>query len=552
MKHLSELPAWRQLWPHYEEMKSVHMRDLFAQDPDRARRYWLEVGGLTLDYAKNRITHDTLPLLCALVEERGLVQAREAMFAGEKINVTERRAVLHTALRADARSKVEVDGHDVVPDVHRVLGQMRTFVEAVRGGSWKGRTGKRITHVVNLGIGGSDLGPVMACEALRPYHHPELQMHFVSNVDGTHLAEVLGRCPPEQTLFVVASKTFTTQETMANAQSAKAWFLRHGGSDNDVRAHFVALSTNEPQVRAFGIDPANMFAFWDWVGGRYSVWSAIGLSVALAVGMDHFLAMHKGARAMDAHFRTAPLAANMPVILAALGFWYIEFFGARSHAVLPYAQSLHRFPAYLQQADMESNGKSVGLDGARVAHATGPILWGEPGTNGQHAFFQLLHQGTHLVPADFIAAKTTHHPIGEHHLLLLANCLAQSEALMRGQTAQEARARMEAAGVDGETLMRVLPHKVFEGNRPTNTLLLDALDPEALGALVALYEHKIFVQGVLWQINSFDQWGVELGKQLAQTIAPELRSAQVRHAHDSSTTGLIERLCGHARPHATS
>ena len=546
MPQLQELPAYKRLEAHHAVLAPQHLRELFSRDARRFAKMHLQVGPILLDYAKNRATDETLDLLVELVRSCGLEQARAAMFAGEKINVTEGRAVLHTALRAPQSARIEVDGEDVVPKVHAVLTQMRAFVERVRSGAWTGRTGRRITHVVNLGIGGSDLGPVMACEALKHAHHPEMRFHFVSNVDACHLHEALRDCPPEQTLFVVASKTFTTQETMANARSARAWFLAKGGREADVARHFVALSTNEAEVRAFGIDPANMFVFWDWVGGRYSMWSAVGMCIALAIGMDGFEALLRGARAMDDHFVQAPLRQNMPVLLAGLGVWYNHFFAARSHAVLPYAQSLHRFPAYLQQADMESNGKGVGLDGTRLSHPTGAILWGEPGTNGQHAFFQLLHQGTHLVPADFIAVRKPppHLPdeLADHHTLLLANCLAQTEALMRGQSIEEAKAGMQRAQVPADGMHRVLPHKVFSGNRPTNTLVLDALGPYELGALVALYEHKIFVQGVVYGINSFDQWGVELGKQLAQAIVPELRDPAVRHPHDSSTAGLIAHL----------
>lgn len=544
MAPLDQSPAFRALAAHLPDVAHVHMRDLFANDPSRFAHMHLRVGPVLLDYAKHRVDEKALQLLMRLAEERGVVQARARLFAGEKVNMTEDRPALHTALRAPKESTLNVQGRDVVADVHAVRAQMRRFVEAIHTGSWRGRSGKRITHIVNIGIGGSDLGPVMATEALRPHWKQGMSLRFVSNVDGNHLHEALKDAPPEQTLFVIASKTFTTQETMANAQSAKQWFLANGGTQADVGKHFVALSTNADAVAAFGIDKANMFVFWDWVGGRYSLWSAIGLSIALAIGMDAFEQMLQGAHEMDKHFQEAPLQQNMPVLMAMLGIWYIHFFDARTHAVLPYEQYLHRFAAYLQQADMESNGKSVGTDGARLSGPTGPVLWGEPGTNGQHAFFQLLHQGTHLVPADFIVSKHSAHAPGEHHLLLVANCLAQSEALMRGRTAEEAHEEMQRKKMPHEQMMRVLPHRVFVGNRPSSTLVLDALTPHALGTLVALYEHKIFVQGIVWNINSFDQWGVELGKQLANTLVTELREGALSHPHDSSTAGLMQQFTG--------
>ncbi|QKT04538.1 glucose-6-phosphate isomerase [Ectothiorhodospiraceae bacterium 2226] len=537
---LTQRPAWQALQDHYRELCEMHMRELFARDPERFARFSLRLDDLLLDYSKNRITEHTLTLLLRLAEECELPRWVERMFAGERINTTEDRAVLHVALRNRAGTPMRVDGEDVMPEVNAVLAQMRRFSEEVRSGAWRGYSGKAITDVVNIGIGGSDLGPVMVTEALKPYARAGLRAHYVSNVDGSHLADVLEAVDPETTLFIVASKTFTTQETLANAEAAKAWLLRHAPEASSVAKHFVALSTNAEAVRAFGIDTRNMFAFWDWVGGRYSLWSAIGLSIAVTLGMDHFEDLLAGAHAMDEHFRHAPLEQNMPVILALLGVWYHNFFGAQSHGVFPYIQHLHRLPAYLQQADMESNGKRVTRDGQYVDYTTGPVLWGEPGTNGQHAFFQLLHQGTRLVPGDFIAALDPHHALQEHHAILLANCFAQTEALLKGKTEEEARRELEAEGLSGAALARLLPHKVFPGNRPTNTLLFDKLTPYALGRLIALYEHKIFVQGVIWNVNSYDQWGVELGKQLAKPILAELRGAGGVSAHDGSTHALIE------------
>jgi glucose-6-phosphate isomerase len=548
MPSLMQRAAAKKLVSHHEQVKHLSMRDLFAQDPVRGTRLRLQVGPVLLDYSKNRVTDETMAMLVALARDCGIEAARDAMFAGEKINTTEQRAVLHTALRAQPGTRVLVDGHDVVPDVLAVRAQMRRFCDAVRSGEWRGHTGERITDIVNIGIGGSDLGPVMAAAALRPYWQDGLQLHFVSNVDGAHLSQVLQGLDLKRTLFIVASKTFTTQETMANAHSARDALLGTGAPKAAIARHFVALSTNAAAVRAFGIDAENMFAFWDWVGGRYSLWSAIGLSVAVAIGMDHFEAMLAGGAEMDAHFRAAPLQTNMPVLMAMLGVWYHNFFRWPAHAILPYDQTLHRFAAYLQQADMESNGKFVGRDGTRVDHSTGPILWGEPGTNGQHAFYQLLHQGTQIVPADFIAAARSHYPLGEHHTLLLANFVAQMEALMCGRNAEEARRELTAQGLSAERQAALIPHKVFEGNRPTNALVLDTLDPRTLGMLVALYEHKIFVQGCVWGINSFDQWGVELGKVLASRIVPELADGAAIGPHDSSTTALIETL--RARAHA--
>ena len=542
MSSLRQTAAWHALQQHHTSLQSVAMRDLFAQDGERFQRFSLQAGSVLLDYSKNRINADTMRLLVDLARQAEVESWRDRMFAGARVNSTENRAVLHVALRHQGNTPVLLDGTDVMPDVRRVLAQMRAFSEAVRSGAWRGHSGQPITDVVNIGIGGSDLGPVMVTEALKPFSKRDLRMHFVSNVDATHMAETLRQVSADSTLFIIASKTFTTQETLANAHTARAWFLEHGGTQAGVAKHFVALSTNTAEVQKFGIDPQNMFAFWDWVGGRYSLWSAIGLSIALSVGMDHFDAMLRGAHAMDQHFRDAPLHANMPVIMALLGVWYRNFFGAATHAILPYDQYLHRFAAYLQQADMESNGKAVQRSGERVDYATGPVLWGEPGTNGQHAFYQLIHQGTELIPADFLAPARSQNPLGQHHTLLIANFLAQTEALMRGKTEAEARAELGAQNMPAERIAALAPHKVFPGNHPTNSLLFQELDPSTLGALIALYEHKIFVQGIIWNINSFDQWGVELGKQLANAILPELTGGQAVTTHDSSTNGLAGRF----------
>lgn len=514
------------------------MRDWFAQDSQRFHDLSLQLDDLLLDYSKNRITRETFALLMDLARECDVSGWIERMFSGEKINCTEDRAVLHIALRNRSNRAIEVDGEDVMPKVNAVLDKMRGFTSKVRSGEWKGYTGTPITDVVNIGIGGSDLGPLMVCEALKPYAD-KLRVHFVSNVDGTHITETLKPLNPATTLFVIASKTFTTQETLTNAHTARNWLLQSAKDEAVIAKHFVAVSTNAEAVGAFGIDTDNMFEFWDWVGGRYSLWSSIGLSIALYLGMDHFEALLDGAHAMDEHFRSAPLDKNMPVILAMLGVWYGNFFGCDSHALLPYDQYLHRFPAYFQQGDMESNGKRVSRDGKPLSYTTGPVIWGEPGTNGQHAFYQLIHQGTRLIPADFIAAVESHNPGGEHHRILLSNYFAQTEALMRGKTEAEARAELEAQGVVGEDLALLVPHKCFPGNRPTNSLLYQKLTPYALGRLIALYEHKIFVQGVIWNINSFDQWGVELGKQLAKAILPELADSREIASHDASTNGLI-------------
>ncbi|MBL8133733.1 MAG: glucose-6-phosphate isomerase [Anaerolineae bacterium] len=538
MTALSSSPIWNRLQEHHQAMRAVHMRELFAQDPQRFEHFSLRYGDMLFDYSKNRITAETLTLLLELAREAGLPARIEAMFSGSKINVTENRAVLHVALRNRSSTPILVDGVDVMPEVNRVLGKMRTFSEAVRSGSWRGYTGKPITDVVNIGIGGSDLGPKMVTLALAHYAKPDLHMHFVSNVDGTDIAEVLKRVSPETTLFLVASKTFTTQETMTNAHSARRWFLGAAHDEAAVAKHFAALSTNTEKVRAFGIDPQNMFEFWDWVGGRYSLWSAIGLSIALAVGMDNFEALLSGAHRVDQHFRQAPLDQNIPVIMALLGIWYNNFFGAETVAILPYDQYLSRFPAYFQQGDMESNGKSVTLTGERVDYSTGPVIWGESGTNGQHAFYQLIHQGTKLIPCDFLAPAQTLNPLGDHHPILLANFFAQTEALMKGKTPDEARAELIAAG-NPNPPERLVAAKTFEGNKPSNSILFERLTPQTLGALIALYEHKIFTQGMIWRINSFDQWGVELGKQLAKAIEPELKGEIPVTSHDSSTNGLI-------------
>jgi glucose-6-phosphate isomerase len=546
MTELTRSPAWKALEAHREVVAGRHMREFFASDSQRARRYTLQAAGLTLDYSKNWLVDDTIPLLVSLAHQEAVPDWIAKMFAGDAINNTEGRAAFHVALRSPA--PMTTAGADVVPDTTRVRAAMRSFVEAVRQGTHTGHTGKPIRHVVNIGIGGSDLGPLMATEALAPYRHERLTPYFVSNVDGTHLAEALKRADPETTLFIIASKTFTTQETIANARSAREWLVARLGSDDAVGKHFVALSTNLAETSRFGIDPCNVFEFWDWVGGRYSLWSAIGLSLALSIGMDRFEELLRGAHAMDEHFRSAPLDRNAPALLALLGIWYTNFFGTRSHAVLPYDQYLARFPAYLQQLEMESNGKRVRRDGTAVDYATCPVIWGEPGTNGQHAFYQLLHQGTDIVPADFIAPVRTHNPLGNHHRLLLANFVAQTEALMRGKTAEEARGELRAQGIDGEALEALVPHKVFPGNRPTTSIVFDRLDPATLGALIALYEHKVFVQGCIWGINSFDQWGVELGKQLAQRIIADVDSGQPPSGHDASTLQLMTMLFGNGDP----
>jgi glucose-6-phosphate isomerase len=531
---LRDATAWRSLEEHAEEVRGTHLRDLFADDPKRGERYSVEAEGIFLDYSKNRITNATIRLLIQLAEERGVAERRDAMFAGDKINVTEDRAVLHVALRAPKGQRIEVDGEDVVAKVHEVLGRMSGFADRVRSGDWKGHTGRRIRNVVNIGIGGSDLGPVMAYEALRHYTQRDLTFRYVSNVDSTDVAEATRDLHPEETLFIVSSKTFTTLETLRNATSAREWLLAELGDEAAVAKHFVAVSTNEAEVSKFGIDTANMFGFWDWVGGRYSMDSAIGLSTMLAIGSDNFRELLAGFHAMDEHFRTAPFERNLPVLLGLLTLWYVDFFDAQTVAVLPYDQYLKRFPAYLQQLTMESNGKSVTLDGQRVDYETGPIFWGEPGTNGQHSFYQLIHQGTKLIPADFIGFTKTLNPLANHHDLLMANVFAQTEALAFGKTPEQVR--------EEGTEEWLVPHRVFDGNRPSNTILAEQLDPRTLGRLIALYEHSVFVQGVIWDLNSFDQWGVELGKVLAKRIADELEAdAEPELTHDSSTNALIRR-----------
>jgi glucose-6-phosphate isomerase len=538
MSSLTNSPAWTALQQHYQEMHAVHMRDLFAQDPKRFERFSLRFGDILFDYSKNRINEKTMALLIDLAHQANLSQHIEGMFTGQKINTTENRAVLHVALRNRGNRPINVDGVDVMAEVNRVLDKMRKFSEAVRSGAWKGYTGKPITDVVNIGIGGSDLGPKMVTMALAHYAKPDLHMHFVSNVDGTDLAEVLKQVSPETTLFLVASKTFTTQETMMNAHSARNWFLAAAKDESAVAKHFVALSTNAEKVKQFGIDTQNMFEFWDWVGGRYSLWSAIGLSIVLAIGMDRFEELLTGAYKVDEYFRTTPFEQNIPVIMGLLGIWYNNFFGAQTVAILPYDQYMSRFSAYFQQGDMESNGKGVDVSGQRVDYSTGPIIWGEPGTNGQHAFYQLIHQGAKLIPCDFLAPARTLNPLGDHHAVLIANFLAQTEALMKGKTPAEVRAEFLAAG-NREPSEVLVAAKTFEGNRPTNSFLFRELNPETLGSLIALYEHKIFMQGVIWHINSFDQWGVELGKQLAKVIEPELTGREPVTTHDSSTNSLI-------------
>jgi len=532
---LTSRPEWKALAAHYESTRGVHLRELFAKDPGRGERLVAEAAGLYLDYSKQRVTDETLRLLLDLARACGVRARIDAMFAGEKINVTEGRAALHVALRAPRGARIVVDGEDVVPRVHAVLDRMAELAGRVRGGAWTGFTGRPIRNVVNIGIGGSDLGPAMATAALRFYRDPRLTLRFVSNADGADFVAATRDLDPAETLFIVSSKTFTTIETLTNARTARAWCVKALGDERAVATHFVAVSTAEPEVRKFGIDPANMFPFWDWVGGRYSLWSAIGLSVMVAVGPERFRELLAGAHAMDEHFRAAPFEKNLPALLALLGLWYDDFFGAETQAILPYSHDLARFPAYLQQLDMESNGKHVDLDGRPVGYQTGPIVWGEPGTNGQHAFFQLLHQGTKLVPADFIGFLRPLDDVAEHHPLLLANLFAQTEALAFGKTADEVAA-------EGVPPFQV-PHRTFEGNRPSNTILAERLTPAILGALVALYEHKVFVQGAIWRINSFDQWGVELGKALATRIAPELTAREEpRLTHDSSTSALIRRF----------
>nr|AEH76920.1 glucose phosphate isomerase b [Hypophthalmichthys molitrix] len=527
---------------------NLNMRQMFEADKNRFQKFSLTLktdeGDILLDYSKNLINEEVMKMLVELAKSRGVEASRDKMFSGEKINFTEGRAVLHVALRNRSNTPINVDGKDVMPEVNKVLEKMEGFCHKVRSGEWKGYTGKSITDVVNVGIGGSDLGPLMVTEALKPYSKGGPRVWFVSNIDGTHIAKTLAELNAETTLFIVASKTFTTQETITNAESAKEWFLQAAKDKSAVAKHFVALSTNGPKVKDFGIDPENMFEFWDWVGGRYSLWSAIGLSIALHIGYENFEKLLAGAHWMDTHFRTAPVDQNAPMLLALLGIWYINFFQAETHCLLPYDQYMHRFAAYFQQGDMESNGKYITTKGSKVDYHTGPIVWGEPGTNGQHAFYQLIHQGTRMVPADFLIPAQTQHPIRNnlHHKILVANFLAQTEALMKGKTTEEAKKELEAGGLSGEKLEKILPHKVFQGNKPTNSIIFKKLSPYTLGVLIAMYEHKIFIQGVMWEINSFDQWGVELGKQLAKKIEPELQDSAEVSSHDSSTNGLINFL----------
>ncbi len=532
-------PEWKALLEHRDEMENVHMRDMFDEDPDRFKRYSVLFNNILVDYSKNRINDKTIRLLMDLARARDVQGWTSKMFKGEKINFTEKRAALHVALRNRGNRPIYVDGKDVMPDVNAVLEKMRRFSDAVRTGRWLGFTGKRVSDVVNIGIGGSDLGPKMVCDALQPYSDWAIKAHFVSNVDDTQLVETLRGLNPETTLFIVASKSFNTQETIVNARSARDWLLEEMGDERAVAKHFVALSTNREKVMEFGIDPENMFEFWDWVGGRYSLWSAVGLSIAIYLGMQNFEVLLRGAHEMDEHFRNAPLEQNIPVLLGMLGVWYNNFFDADSHAVFPYDQYLYELPAYLQQGDMESNGKQTDRDGKRVDYSTGPVIWGKPGTNGQHAFFQLVHQGTKLIPADFLAAVEAQNPLGEHHAILISNFFAQTEALMKGKTREEVRVELDAKGYSEAEIEKLVDHMTFDGNRPTNSILFQRLDPKTMGSLIAMYEHKIFVQGIIWGINSFDQMGVELGKQLANAILPELETDDVTSSHDSSTNGLI-------------
>ncbi|MDM8557057.1 glucose-6-phosphate isomerase [Desulfococcaceae bacterium HSG7] len=539
MSALTRSPAWKALAEHKTAIAQLHLRDMFAQDPERFAKFSLHLDDILFDYSKNRITDETITLLAELMRQTHLAENIEAMFSGAKINTTEERPVLHIALRNRSNLPIYVDGQDVMPDVNRVLAKMRSFSQAVRSGDFKGYTSKPVTDVVNIGIGGSDLGPQMVTQALAHYAKPGLNSHFVSNVDGTDLTETLKRIAPETTLFIIASKTFTTQETMTNAVSAKNWLINALGDEAAVAKHFVAISTNTGNVAQFGIDTNNMFEFWGWVGGRYSLWSAIGLSIAIAVGMDRFEQLLEGAHKADQHFKTEPFDKNIPVIMAGLGIWYNNFFGAHSHAILPYDQYMSRFPAYFQQGDMESNGKRVTKDGEETDYSTGPVIWGEPGTNGQHAFYQLLHQGTGFIPCDFLAPAISLNPVGEHHPLLISNFIAQTEALMKGKTYKEAHTELEASGIDKKKLHLLACAKTFTGNKPTNSFLFKKLTPETLGTLIALYEHKIFAQGVVWNVNSFDQMGVELGKQLAKAVYSELKDSATAASHDSSTNGLI-------------
>lgn len=533
--------SWKKLTEHFKEIENGSLKNMFAEDPERFNKMSFTFEKILVDYSKNRISDRTLSLLLSLAEECGLKEAIKAMFSGEKINFSENRAVLHTALRNQSNTPVMAEGKDVMPEINRVLDQMKEFSQSIINGDWKGYTGKRIDTIVNIGIGGSDLGPAMVTEALKPYKKNNIETHFVSNVDGTHISETLKKVNPETTLFMIASKTFTTQETMTNALSARDWFIERSKDKDHVKKHFVAISTNSTAVADFGIDTANMFVFWDWVGGRYSLWSAIGLSIACAIGFENFKALLEGAHAMDQHFENAPLEKSIPVILGMIGIWHNNFFKAESHALLPYDQYMHRFAAYFQQGDMESNGKSVDRNGNAVNYQTGPIIWGEPGTNGQHAFYQLIHQGTKIIPCDFLAPAVSQNPLGDHHPKLLANFFAQTEALMNGKAVAAVEKEMADQKLPAEEINALKSFKVFTGNRPTNSILFEKLDPRTLGSLIAMYEHKIFVQGVIWNIYSFDQWGVELGKQLAKNILPELMHDEEVTSHDSSTNGLINQ-----------
>jgi len=539
MQKLTERASWKALQAHFEQIKDVRMRDMFDQDKDRFKKFSTQMDDILLDFSKNRINEETFRLLCDLARDADIENWRDRMFSGEPINISEYRPVLHTALRNRSNTPVFVDGENVMPKINRVLAQMRYFTERVRGGHLRGYSGHLITDVVNIGIGGSDLGPHVVCDSMKPYAQRGMNVHFVSNVDPTHLTEILKFVKPESTLFIISSKTFSTQETMLNAHSARKWFVEVTGNEKAVARHFVAVTTNKQAAVEFGIMEENMFEFWDWVGGRFSLWSAIGLPIALYLGMDRFEELLDGAHAMDMHFKSAPIEKNIPVILALLGIWYNNFFDAQSHAIMAYNQYLRRLHAYLQQLDMESNGKTINRQGERVNYLTGPIIWGETGSNGQHAFFQLLHQGTKPVPADFLIPARSKNPLGDQHCVLLANFFAQTRALMKGKTREEARSELEASGCSEEMIKDVLPHKIFEGNKPTNSILFETLDPRTLGALLAMYEHKIFVQGIIWNINSFDQWGVEYGKQLASDIQTELANRKATSRYDDSTNNLI-------------
>ncbi len=538
----AETSAWKQLSDHYHLMQNMHMIDLFNDDPNRFSKFSISHEDIFLDYSKNIINDETIKLLLDLARETDLTDAIEKFYSGDIINETENRAALHTALRNRSDDPVYVNGNNIMPEVNTVLNQMKDFSNKIISGKWKGYTGKPITDIVNIGIGGSDLGPVMVTEALKPYKKPNINVHYVSNIDGTHIAETLKILSPETTLFMIASKTFTTQETMTNAHTARVWFLDNSNSEDHIKKHFVALSTNTEEVTKFGIDPENMFVFWDWVGGRYSLWSAIGLSISCTIGFDNFTGLLEGAHSMDKHFRETPFEKNIPVILALLGIWYNNFFGSETEAILPYDQYMHRFPAYFQQGNMESNGKHVDRNGRDISYQSGPVIWGEPGTNGQHAFYQLIHQGTRLIPCDFIAPAISHNPTGNHHNILLSNFFAQTEALMKGKDRDEVISDLKSSNMEDEEITKLLPFKIFKGNNPTNSILINKLTPHTLGSLIAMYELKIFVQGAIWNIFSFDQWGVELGKQLANNILPELSSNDRVSSHDSSTNGLINKF----------